>query len=91
MSPAAPPASDGHALALKDAGCTVYELSRRAQGVEGLHHISADVTKEESVRAAVEQIMAREGRIDILVNNAGFGISGAVEFTSTEDAKSCST
>ena len=59
------------ALALKDAGCTVYELSRRAQGVEGLHHISADVTKEESVRAAVEQIMAREGRIDILVNNAG--------------------
>ena len=76
------------ALALKDAGCTVYELSRRAQGVEGLHHISADVTKEESVRAAVEQIMAREGRIDILVNNAGFGISGAVEFTSTEDAKS---
>ena len=76
------------ALALKDAGCTVYELSRRAQGVEGLHHISADVTREESVRAAVEQIMAREGRIDILVNNAGFGISGAVEFTSTEDAKS---
>ena len=76
------------ALALKDAGCTVYELSRRAQGVEGLHHISADVTKEESVRAAVEQIMAREGRIDILVNNAGFGISGAVEFTSTEEAKS---
>lgn len=66
----------------------MYELSRRAQGVEGLHHISADVTKEESVRAAVEQIMAREGRIDILVNNAGFGISGAVEFTSTEDAKS---
>ena len=76
------------ALALKDAGCTVYELSRRAQGVEGLHHISADVTREESVRAAVEQIMAREGRIDILVNNAGFGISGAVEFTSTEEAKS---
>ena len=31
--------------------------------------------------------MAREGRIDILVNNAGFGISGAVEFTDTEDAK----
>lgn len=76
------------ALALKDAGCTVYELSRRVQGVEGLHHISADVTKEESVRAAVEQIMAQEGRIDILVNNAGFGISGAVEFTSTEEAKS---
>ena len=32
------------ALALKDAGYTVYELSRRAEGVAGLHHISADVT-----------------------------------------------
>ena len=59
------------ALALKEAGCTVYELSRRAQGVEGLHHIAADVTKEETIRAAVAEIMAREGRIDILVNNAG--------------------
>ncbi len=75
------------ALALKDAGCTVYELSRRAEGVEGLHHIAADVTREDTVRAAVAEIMAREGRIDILVNNAGFGISGAVEFTDTEDAK----
>ena len=75
------------ALALKAAGCTVYELSRRAQGVEGLHHIAADVTKEETIRAAVAEIMAREGRIDILVNNAGFGISGAVEFTDTADAK----
>ena len=75
------------ALALKEAGCTVYELSRRAQSVEGLHHIAADVTKEETIRAAVAEIMAREGRIDILVNNAGFGISGAVEFTDTADAK----
>ena len=76
------------ALALKDAGCTVYELSRRAEGVEGLHHISADVTDESAVNAAVAQVIAAEGQIDILVNNAGFGISGAIEFTSTEDAKS---
>ena len=76
------------ALALKDAGCTVYELSRRAEGVEGLHHISADVTDENAVNAAVAQVIAAEGQIDILVNNAGFGISGAIEFTSTEDAKS---
>mgnify|MGYP002562352667 CR=1 FL=1 len=76
------------AQAMLARGYTVYELSRRAEGVEGLHHIAADVTKEETVRAAVAEVMAREGRIDILVNNAGFGISGAVEFTSTEDAKS---
>ena len=76
------------ALALKDAGCTVYELSRRAEGVEGLHHISADVTDENAVNDAVAQVIAAEGQIDILVNNAGFGISGAIEFTSTTDARS---
>ena len=75
------------ALYLTQNGCTVYELSRRAEGVEGLRHISADVTDEESVRRAVEQILQEAGRIDILVNNAGFGISGAVEFTDTEEAK----
>lgn len=75
------------ALYLTQNGCTVYELSRRAEGVEGLRHISADVTDEESVRRAVEQILQEVGRIDILVNNAGFGISGAVEFTDTEEAK----
>ena len=75
------------ALALKDAGYTVYELSRRAEGVEGLHHISADVTDQQAVNDAAAQIMEAEGRIDVLVNNAGFGISGAIEFTETAEAK----
>ena len=75
------------ALALKDAGYTVYELSRRAEGVEGLHHISADVTDQQAVNDAVAQIMEAEGHIDVLVNNAGFGISGAIEFTETTEAK----
>ena len=75
------------ALALKNAGYTVYELSRRAQGIEGLNHLVADVTDEAAVKKAVDEIVAREGKIDVLVNNAGFGISGAVEFTKTEDAK----
>lgn len=75
------------ALALRNAGYTVYELSRRAEGVEGLHHIAADVTDEQAVDAAVAQVMAAEGHIDVLVNNAGFGISGAVEFTETAEAK----
>ena len=75
------------ALYLAKNGCTVYELSRREEGVEGLKHIRADVTDQESVRRAVEQILQEAGHIDILVNNAGFGISGAVEFTDTEEAQ----
>ena len=75
------------ALALRGAGYTVYELSRREAGVEGLHHIRADITDEGQVDAAVAQVMAAEGQIDVVVNNAGFGISGAVEFTQTADAQ----
>lgn len=75
------------AQALAEKGCKVYALSRRAQGPAGIEYLAADVTQEESLAAAVQSIMQREGRIDVLINNAGFGISGAVEFTPTQDAQ----
>lgn len=68
-------------------GCTVYELSRRAAEGGTARHITADVTDEDSVRAAVAQVLQAEGHIDALLNNAGFGISGAAEFTPLEEAK----
>lgn len=75
------------AQSLRDSGCTVYEISRRDIPLEGIKHITADVTKEAEVIAAVNQIENEQGRLDIVVNCAGFGISGAVEFTPLEDAK----
>ncbi len=75
------------ALALKSDGWTVYELSRHENGGGEMRHITADVTDEGGVASAVEQILSSEGRIDLVVNNAGYGISGAVEFTDTEEAK----
>ncbi|MBQ8830166.1 MAG: SDR family oxidoreductase [Oscillospiraceae bacterium] len=75
------------AYALRDTGCTVYELSRRDMTHKGITHISVDVTDEAAAQAAVKQIFDEQGSVDILVNCAGFGISGAVEFTELEDAK----
>ena len=75
------------ALSLKKKGYTVYEMSRRAEGTKGIHHLRADVTNVGQVNAAVKEVLSKEGRIDLLVNNAGFGISGAIEFTEPEEAK----
>lgn len=71
---------------LRKAGCTVYEFSRREKPARGVVHLTADITDEEQVRAAVAEVIRREGRIDILVNNAGFGISGAAESTTSKDS-----
>ena len=70
---------------LRAKGYRVYDFSRRPHA-DTPDHLSVDVTDESAVRAAVEALYAREGRIDILINNAGFGISGAMEFTTSEDA-----
>ena len=72
---------------LHSQGCTVYTVSRRAEGCDGMHHLSADVTRPEDVARVVAQVLQQEGKIDLLINNAGFGISGAVEFTTLADAK----
>ena len=69
------------ARVLSQKGCRVYELSRRESGTDAAMHIQADVTDEDQVRRAIEQIMDREKHIDVVINNAGFGISGAIEYT----------
>ena len=75
------------AMALRDAGCRVYEFSRRDNPIPGVRHMGVDVTNEEQIRAAVAEILKEAGGIDILINCAGFGISGAVEFTPAEQAR----
>ena len=72
------------AAQLRERGCRVYEFSRRESGDP--YHTPVDVTDDAAVRAAVEAVFEREGRIDLLINNAGFGISGAMEFTDPADA-----
>lgn len=68
-------------------GYLVFELSRSNTIQEGITHIFCDVTQEETVLAAIEEVKKQVTTIDILISNAGFGISGAIEFTDTKEAK----
>jgi 3-oxoacyl-[acyl-carrier protein] reductase len=57
-----------YSRSVADATATVSELG--ALGVEGLP-VMADVSREDEVKAMIEQAAAHFGRLDILVNNAG--------------------
>src|SRR6476646_7164981 len=75
---------------LAKAGYKVYGTSRRGadSGPQSFAMLALDVTRDESVEAAVGEIIRREGRIDLLVNNAGFGVAPAgAEESSMEQAK----
>jgi NAD(P)-dependent dehydrogenase (short-subunit alcohol dehydrogenase family) len=77
---------------LARAGYRVYGTSRRgAQGQIGkrtFEMLALDVTSDESVRTAVNEVLRREGRIDLLVNNAGFGVApAAAEESSIQQAQ----
>src|SRR5262245_43401756 len=53
----------------------------------GVELVPLDVRDEASVRACVEAVSSRAGRIDVLINNAGINLVGAVEETSIEQAQ----
>ncbi|MEK6208888.1 MAG: oxidoreductase [Pseudomonadota bacterium] len=72
------------------AGYKVYGTSRRGvqSGQRSFAMLPLDVTSDESVEAAVKELIRLEGRIDLLVNNAGFGVAPAgAEESSIEQAK----
>src|SRR5437016_3053910 len=74
---------------LATAAYKVYGTSRRGAqaGQRPFEMLPLDVTSDESVEAAVGEVMRREGRIDLLVNNAGFGVAPAgAEESSIEQA-----
>src|SRR5213075_2844855 len=76
---------------LTSAGYKVYGTSRRGAqaGERPFEMLPLDVTSDESVEAAVGEVMRLEGRIDLLVNNAGFSIAPAgAEESSIEQARS---
>lgn len=75
---------------LTEAGYDVFGSVRKlgtGEGQPAFTEIRMDVTDSASVSEAVSLVLERAGRIDALVNNAGFGLVGALEETSIEEAK----
>ncbi len=70
------------AIAFAAAGFQVIGTGRKTAGLTaptGVAYLDLDVTSDESVAAAVKQVIDEFGRIDVLVNNAGVGTIGAAE------------
>ena len=77
------------ARALHAAGYRVFGTYRRPPVAKspGIEYLAADVTNDESVKAAVGEVVSTSGRIDLLVNNAGVGLIAGAEESSVEQAK----
>jgi NAD(P)-dependent dehydrogenase (short-subunit alcohol dehydrogenase family) len=79
------------AARLVQAGYQVFGTSRRGATAaeQSFEMLTLDVTSDESVEAAVTEVIRRAGRIDLLVNNAGFGVAPAgAEESSINQARS---
>ena len=78
------------APALDAAGYRVFGTYRRPPATRspGIEYLACDVTSDESVKAAVGEVLSKTGRIDLLVNNAGVGLFAGAEESSLEQAKS---
>src|SRR5215468_1140178 len=72
-------AQDGH---------RVFGTSRKGGSAAGrVEMLALDVTSDASVKACVDAVLAKAGRIDVLINNAGFLQSGAIEEVTVDQAR----
>ncbi len=73
---------------LAGAGHTVYGTLRKTLDYKGpVNILRMDLTDNESIKKAVETVIAKEGRLDVLINNAGMHTGGSVETSPPENIR----
>ncbi|WP_116813297.1 oxidoreductase [Steroidobacter cummioxidans] len=73
-------------------GFRVYVAARNVERMAGLANLGArtlkmDISQENQVQAVADLILSEAGGVDVLVNNAGFGLYGAVEDVTIDEAR----
>lgn len=82
-------AASGHQVyaTMRDTKGKNAEKANTLSAVENVTVLDVALTDDESVKQAVETIIAKEGTIDVLVNNAGFTMNGVAESFTTADVQ----
>lgn len=75
---------------LAQRGARVFGTARNpksASPVPGVEIVRMDVTDDASVSEAIQGIARKAGHVEVLVNNAGYGLTGALEETTLQEAR----
>ncbi len=83
------------AIEAAKAGHTVIGTVRKEEQLQQVNNLQQgktfgyllDVNNHEEVQEVIANVVDRFGKIDVLINNAGYGLMGAVEETSMEEAR----
>jgi NAD(P)-dependent dehydrogenase (short-subunit alcohol dehydrogenase family) len=77
------------ATLLADLGYRVFGTSRDGRSPPGAPYamLPLELSSDESVERCVRSVLDAAGRIDVLFNNAGFGVVGAIEETTLDQAQ----